>query len=373
MVQIAIIGGGIGGLTAALALQRSGFQADVFEQAPELLEVGSAIAIWSNAMRVLEHLQLAEKLFAHAGVVEALCWMDQTGFLLNRVSIADCKTPSVALHRSDLQRTLRQALPEASIHLGHTLVAHQQQGDKMIATFANGNCVESDFLIGADGVHSRVRAQFIKDGEPLQRGYMIWRGTSPITPSVIPPATGMELYGRGKRFGIGPVGLGRTGWWAAANTDYADQLTDLFAGWYAPVLELIEATPPSTILKTMATDREPNKRWGTGRMTLLGDAIHPTTPNLGQGGCQAMEDALVLTRCFEKYGASEVALRNYEQLRHQRTAILTKISRYYGRTGQLENIWARALRRMSLSLAPEPLAQRLMQIVFDYDATKIRV
>ena len=373
MVQIAIIGGGIGGLTAALALQQSGFQAEVFEQAPELLEVGAAIAIWSNATRVLQRLQLAEKIREYAGVVEELRWMDQNGFLLNRVSIADPKSPALALHRSDLQRTLRQALPQSTIHLSHTLVSHRQQGDKMIATFANGHSVESDFLIGADGVHSRVRAQFINDGEPVSRGYTIWRGTSPVTPAAIPPGIGMELYGRGKRFGIGPVGLGRTGWWAAANADNTDQVTDLFAGWYAPVLELIEATPPASILKTGATDREPNKNWGAGRMTLLGDAIHPTTPNLGQGGCQAMEDALVLARCFEKHGATEDALRKYEHLRHFRTATLTRISRYYGRVGQLENIWARALRRMPLSLAPELLAQRLMQIVFDYDATKIRI
>jgi len=373
MVQIAIIGGGIGGLTAALALQQSGFQAEVFEQAPELLEVGSAIAIWSNAMRVLERLQLAEKILEYGGVVEELCWMDQRGFLLNRVSIKDRQTPAVALHRSDLQRTLRQALPQSSIHLGHSIVEYSQQGDKMIATFANGETVAADFLIGADGVHSRVRLQFLNDGEPIKRGYTIWRGTSPITPSVVPPATGIELYGRGKRFGIGPVGQGRTGWWAAANTDQTDKLTDLFSGWYAPVLELIEATPSSTILKTLATDREPNKNWGTGRMTLLGDAIHPTTPNLGQGGCQSMEDALVLARCFETYGPSEHALRNYERLRHPRTAVLTRISRVYGSVGRWENIWARALRRMALSLVPESLAQRAMQIVFDYDATKIRV
>jgi salicylate hydroxylase len=197
MVQIAIIGGGIGGLTAALALQQSGFEAEVFEQAPELLEVGAAIAIWSNAMRVLQRLQLAEKILEYAGVVEELRWMDQNGFLLNRVSIADAKSPALALQRSDLQRILRQALPQSIIHLGHTLVAQRQQGDKMIATFANGRSVEADFLIGADGVHSRVRAQFINDGEPLNRGYTIWRGTSPITPAAIPPGIGMELYGRG--------------------------------------------------------------------------------------------------------------------------------------------------------------------------------
>ncbi|HSE18526.1 MAG TPA: FAD-dependent monooxygenase [Pyrinomonadaceae bacterium] len=373
MVRIAIIGGGIGGLTAALAFQQSGFQAEVFEQAPELLEVGAAIAMWSNAVRVLKRLGLAEKILAHGGVVEELRWMDQDGFQLNRVRISDAQTPAVALHRSDLQRTLWQALPQSTIHLGHTIVDQKQQRDKIVASFANGHTVEADFLIGADGIHSRVRSQLINDGDPIQRGYTIWRGTSPITPSAIPPGVGIELYGRGKRFGIGPVGLGRTGWWASANTDHTDQLTDLFAGWYAPVIELIEATPPASILKTIATDRAPNKNWGAGRMTLLGDAIHPTTPNLGQGGCQAIEDALVLARCFETYGASEEALRNYERLRHRRTATLTRISRLYGSVGQLENVWARALRRMCLSLVPEALAQRAMQVVFDYDATKIRV
>lgn len=373
MVQIAIIGGGIGGLTAALALQQYGFQAEVFEQAPVLLDVGAAIAMWPNAMRVLEHLQLAENIREHGGVVEELCWMDQNGFLINRVSIKEEKTPAVALHRSDLQRTLREALPPSTIHLGHTIVEHKQSSDKMVATFAIGQSVEAEFMIGADGVHSRVRSHFLNDGDPISRGYTIWRGTAPTTPAAIPPATGIELYGRGKRFGIGPVGLGRTGWWASANTDHTDKLTDLFAGWYAPVLELIEATPLSSILKTAATDRDPNKRWGVGRMTLLGDAIHPTTPNLGQGGCFSIEDALVLARCFKKYGLSEAALRSYEHLRHSRTAMLTRTSRLYGRVGQLENIWARALRRTSFALVPEPLAQRLMQTVFDYDATKIRV
>jgi 2-polyprenyl-6-methoxyphenol hydroxylase-like FAD-dependent oxidoreductase len=373
MVQIAIIGGGIGGLTAALALQQSGFQAEVFEQAPVLLDVGAAIAMWPNAMRVLEHLQLGEKILEYGGVVEELCWMDQNGFLLNRVRISDGKTPAVALHRSDLQRTLRSALPPSSIHLGHAIAGYEQRRDKMIAGFANGQSIVAEFLIAADGVHSRVRSLFINDGDPINRGYTIWRGTSPMTPAVIPPMTGIEFYGRGKRFGVGPVGFGRTGWWASGNADQTDRLTDLFADWYRPVVELIEATPPSSILKTVATDREPKPRWGVGRMSLLGDAIHPTTPNLGQGGCLSIEDGLVLARCFEKYGACEDALRHYERLRYSRTAILTRISRYYGNIGQLENIWARALRRTSLSLVPELLAQRLMQIVFDYDATKIRV
>jgi 2-polyprenyl-6-methoxyphenol hydroxylase-like FAD-dependent oxidoreductase len=368
----------IGGLTAALALQRSGFECEVFEQAPALLDVGAAIAIWPNAMRVLEHLQLSEKILEKAGVIDEICWLDQHGWLINQVSIAethaDRKLPAVALHRADLQNTLLRALPPESIHLDNGLVAEVQQGEQMLATFANGRTIKADFLIGADGIHSDVRAQFLKDNEPVFRGYTVWRGISPNVPNSIPPATAIELHGRGKRFGIGPVGLKRTGWWASANTaDTDDDLSQLFEGWYRPVLELIESTPASSILKTGAFDRPANRNWGHGRMTLLGDAIHPTTPNLGQGGCLAMEDAMVLARCFEKYGAVVEALRKYERRRYGRTTAVSKYSRYYGSVGQWENVWARALKRTALALVPETVARRVMQIVFDYDATTVRV
>jgi len=167
--------------------------------------------------------------------------------------------------------------------------------------------------------------------------------------------------------------LGRVGWWASANDADKSELSHLFDGWYRPVLELIEATPSSSILKTGAFDRPSSRSWGSGRMTLLGDAIHPTTPNLGQGGCLAMEDAMVLARCFEKYGAVDEALRNYERCRYRRTTAVSRYSRYYGSVGQWENVWARGLRKTALSLVPEAVARRLMQIVFDYDATKIPI
>ncbi len=376
MARIAIIGGGIGGLTTALAFKEFGFESEVYEQAPALLDVGAAIAIWPNAMRVLERLNVAEKVLEKAGVMSEIRWLDQHGRLINRVSISETNTSpaAVALHRADLQNALLHALPSSSIHLGHTFIDYTQRGDKVIANFANGQSTEADFLIGADGIHSRVRAQFLNDGEPVYRGYTVWRGICPAVPATIPAATAIEIHGRGQRFGIGPVGLGRVGWWAAANR-IADtnELLQLFDGWYPPVLELIESTPFATILKTGAFDRESNRSWGTERMTLLGDAIHPTTPNLGQGGCLAMEDAMVLARCFQKYGAVEEALRRYERCRYRRTAAITRYSRYYGRVGQFENVFARGFRKTTLALVPEAVVRRLMQIVFNYDATTISI
>ena len=369
--MIAIIGGGIGGLTAALALRQIGYEPEVFEQAPALLDVGAAIAIWPNAMRVLDRLQLSEQILAQAGVMKEIRWLDQKGWPINRVPIADHDYPAVALHRADLQHTLLTALPAASVHLGCELLSYTQQSDKLVATFTSNQAVECDFLIGADGIHSQVRSQFINDNDPIDRGYTVWRGIAPLVPNMIPPAAAIEIHGRGKRFGIGPVGRGRTGWWATVNNPNSDDLQHLFAGWCAPVQELIEATPSSSILKTGALDRPATRNWGNGRLTLLGDAIHPTTPNLGQGGCLAMEDAFVLASCLEKYGPTEAALRRYAHARYRRTRALATYSRFYGAVGQWENVFARALRRTALSLVPEAIAQRLMRIVFEPQITQL--
>lgn len=376
MVRIAIVGGGIGGLTVALTLREFGFAADVYEQAPALLDVGAAIAIWPNAMRVLERINLSDEIRKHSGAIDEINWLDQRGQLLNRVSLRN----SVALHRADLQSLLLRALEPDEIKLDHSLVSYQQQDDKVVATFANGQTVAADLLIGADGIHSDVRLNFLGNEAPVYRGYIVWRGISTDAPISLPTNIAIELHGRGKRFGIGPVGDGRIGWWAAANAPLPDHSTDaqtellkLFEDWYRPAVELIENTNPHVILTTPAFDREPSKTWGDKRVTLLGDAIHPTTPNFGQGGCLAMEDALVLARCFAKYGANEQALRKYEGCRYERTAAITTYSRLYGTIGQSENLLVRFSKNILLPLAPESILHRLMQTIFDYDATTVTV
>ena len=403
MVRIAIIGGGIGGLTTAIALRQVGLEPDVYEQAPVLLDVGAAIAVWPNAMRVLEHLGLSTQILEHSGVINEIHWLDQSGRPINKVKIAEHSEPNsppaVALHRADLQHILLSALPPTSVHLGNSLIDYQQHPESVETNFSNGHTDRSDFLIGADGVHSRVRTEVLGDSPPVYRGYTVWRGISSTIPAAIPPGTAIELHGRGRRFGVGPVGTGRLGWWASANAanisqkaeersgdrkiwkqgepvppqrthDTQRELLKLFDGWHRPVIQLIESTSSASILRTGAFDRAPSKTWGDRRITLLGDAVHPTTPNLGQGGCMAMEDALVLAGCFEKYGPVENALRTYERIRFKRTTSIARYSRWYGTVGQWENVLARGVRRATLSLVPESIARRLMQIVFNYDAAE---
>jgi 2-polyprenyl-6-methoxyphenol hydroxylase-like FAD-dependent oxidoreductase len=326
---------------------------------------------------VLERLGLEQAIYEHAGKMDEIRWLDQNGFLINRVSIPK----SVALHRADLQTILLHALPPSWLKLGYSLVAYDTQKNKIVARFTNGDEIEADFLLGADGIHSDVRSQLLGDGPPSYRGYTVWRGIASLGPDSISANTAIEIHGRGQRFGIGPVGNGRVGWWATANAttqqhsnhDTQTELLRLFKGWYKPAVHLIEATPSEHILTTPAFDRAASSTWSDKRLTLLGDAIHPTTPNLGQGGCLAMEDAIVLARCFEKYGATQEALRKYEGCRQNRTAALTKYSRFYGTVGQWRNPFAQASRKFFLCLAPEPLLQGLVQIVFDYDATTVTV
>ena len=382
MPEIAIIGGGIGGLSAAIALGRYGFDAEVFEEAPVLLDLGAAIALWPNAMRALEHLELAKNVLDAAGVINEIRWLNHDGTLLNTVPLAS-DTPAVALHRADLQKILLQSLPTSLVHLGHSFLEQHDQTESTKITFNDSRSLECRFVIGADGVHSQVRPGITDEASHSPRGYIVWRGISSVMPAGIPADAAMELHGRGKRFGVGPVGHGRVGWWAAANAslesglvkesvaDAHDELLDLFDSWYPPVRDLIRSTP--TILRTEASDRRSTQTWGRGRTTLLGDAIHPTTPNLGQGGCMAIEDAVVLSRCFEKYGLSESALRAYERVRYRRTTSITEFSRWYGAIGQWENSFASGLRNTVIRSVPRPITRQLMKFVFDYDAANVRI
>jgi 2-polyprenyl-6-methoxyphenol hydroxylase-like FAD-dependent oxidoreductase len=395
-MRIAIIGGGIGGLTAALALRQFGFVPEIFEQAPELLEVGAAILMWPNAMRVLHRLGLSDAVRQRGAVLEEALWLRHDGRQLNRFPLPKIDEPAVALHRAELQELLVEALPRPSIHLGYVFDKFEQRQTDMVAHFTNGAANECDVLIGADGLHSRARTQLLGDGPPTDRGYVAWRGVAPYAPKSLPPASAIEIHGKGQRFGIGPLGFGKVGWWCSINktrdaesgrpehhATAREQLTQLFDGWCAPVNELIQTTPLTSLVRNPVFDRPPVRKWGEGSLTLLGDAIHPITPNLGQGGCLAIEDAVILARCLQKYSSAghepgglaktQSALRRFEALRSFRTATVERFSRLYGVVGQWEGQPAMGLRHLLLSAAPPKLVQRVLRWFFDYDAYSVSI
>ena len=315
-----MVGAGIGGLTAAIALRRAGLPVEVYERAPELLEVGAGLTLQPNALLALRAIGLedAVRLAGHAQAAGRLLRSD--GRVLAELPVQDVYRAvgaiAVGIHRGTLQSLLLDALVPVTPRCGRAAVRYEEESDRVTVHFAEGGSATGALLLGADGLRSAVRAQLLADGEPVYRGYTAWRGVAPPGAALL--AAGAESWGCGRRFGMVPIDGGRAYWYAAVNAPPGGTETSravlrgLFAGWHAPVHTLVEATPEEAILRGDVFDRPPSSFWGRGRVTLLGDAAHPMTPNLGQGACQAIEDAVVLARCLaERCDAG--ALRRYRR------------------------------------------------------------
>jgi 2-polyprenyl-6-methoxyphenol hydroxylase-like FAD-dependent oxidoreductase len=374
--SIGIIGGGIGGVAAALALRQVGIDAMVYEQAPQLTEVGAGMMLWPNATRVLRGLGLLPAVLAHSGSSDHFLVRASNGDVLMNIALGEFEVPAICMRRSDLLATLLSPLPAQSIRLGHTLRKLDQTSEAVNLTFDCGTVAKHDGVIGADGIRSRVRSQLFGRSEPIYRGYTVWRGVAPYDGDAIPPGSNSETWGVGKRFGILKIGPARFTWYAAANVppDHVDaavgrkrELLAAFSGWHAPVADLIDATDDNEIRKNGAYDVVPLRRWGEGRVSLLGDAAHACTPNLGQGGGMALEDAAVLAKCFSQETSVVAALRRYENLRRQRTRHIQQRSRLMGEIGQWESRLFVTGRRVVTGLLPARIFEYNLRRVYSYE------
>jgi 2-polyprenyl-6-methoxyphenol hydroxylase-like FAD-dependent oxidoreductase len=374
-VKALVVGAGIGGLSAAIGLRRRGIEAVVFERATELKEIGAGIAIAANAMKALDWLGLADavrKIGAPPKFYEIRSWR---GEMLSRVSMSELGervgAESVAAHRADLQAALLKALEEAGggVKLGARCVGFEQKEGSVAVFLADGREEYGDLLVGADGLRSTVRAQLLDDGPPRYAGYTAWRAVVGEEPGLVPERISIESWGKGMRFLCARIGRGMVYWAAAKNSPEGegdrlgggakDALLEDFRGWHTPVEALIWATDEDAILYTDIYDREPTRRWGEGQVTLLGDAAHPMTPDLGQGACQAIEDAVVLARCFDEEKADVAsALRLYEARRIGRTVAFVRRSRRLGRLAQVENPLLCRLRDAFLKTTPNQMVLR---------------
>ncbi len=380
-LNIGIIGGGIGGVAAAVALHRAGIEATVYERATEFREVGAGMMLWPNATRVLKEFGLLERVAASSGSTQHFLVRSRAGTILMDIGLGRFEVPALCTRRSDLLDALLSALPPGRIRLGHDFESFEHHKASVRVNFSGsvssgGVSAEHDFVIGADGVRSRVRCQLLGVHEPIYRGYTIWRGLARLR-GAVPSGSNSETWGRGKRFGILNTGGDRYTWYATANTDsgHVDspegrqgELLRMFAGWHEPVERLIGATEEGSILKNGAYDLPPLKRWGHGRIMLLGDAAHPCTPNLGLGGCMALEDALVLAKSFGIEASPELALRRYESLRRGRTRHVQQRSLLMGQIGQWENRLVAGGRQMVTSMLPHEIFERNLRRVYSYAA-----
>ena len=363
-----IVGAGIGGLTAAIALRRAGIEPVVYERVAELRPAGAGLTLAANAGLALRALGVLDAIRARGAEIDVGEGRGPRGERLQRTPIGEIGrelgVSMIGLHRAALQEVLLDALGRDRVRLGRECVGFTLHQDGVVVRFANGDEVEADLLIGADGLHSVVRRQLHGETPVRYAGYTSWRGVVEGGASLIESGASVETWGPGRRFGMVPIGEGRAYWFATANaprgTSWRDReaLLSRFGGWHPPIAALIEATDPERLIQTDIVDRPPIDPWGRGCVTLLGDAAHPMTPNLGQGACQAIEDALVLANCLGRGSGVEAALWTYERLRQARTAEITRQSLRFGRLGQLEHPMACRIRNAALRLTPAGVALR---------------
>jgi 2-polyprenyl-6-methoxyphenol hydroxylase-like FAD-dependent oxidoreductase len=350
-----VIGGGIGGVTAGCALTRAGVEAAVFEQAddPRRIYVGSGIHLWNNATRALKELGLDRRIIELAGpdaVVKHFRIYSHRGKLLSDYSLeptaqkigADC----IGINRAELLPALAEQLKPGVLRLGAKCVGFEQDAKGVTARFADGKEERGDVLIAADGAHSPIRTQLYGPSELKYAGYTIWQGITEFPSDLAPIGVFPIVYGPGQRFAYYRVDKRRLYWFAVANapeggTEPASErkpmLLERFRGWRDPIAAVIQGTDEKSTHRRDLYDRDPDGRWGEGRVTLLGDAAHAMTFDIGQGAGQSIEDAVVLGRRLGASADPVAGLREYEQRRRGRAAHMQKLSRSVGRAGMWTN------------------------------------
>ena len=394
--KIAVIGGGIGGLTAALALLKRGLDVDIYEQAPELKEVGAGIQISSNGTRVLFALGLEDALkrvqvqpskrqIRHWRTGETWNWFD-----LGQVTQQRYGTPHVMLHRGDLHGLLADAVrnlqPDA-VHLNKRCAALAQSAERAEVTFTDGETVTADYVIGADGIHSKIREFLFGPDKPEFTGCVAWRGLVPMQqlPPHIAPLLGTNWLGPHGHVLHYPVRRGeimnfisfveRDDWqiesWVTQGSK--DELANDYRDWHEDVHAIIRNI--ETPYKWAMMVRGPMPRWSEGRVTLMGDACHPTLPFLGQGGVMAIEDGYVLAACLQKYlDEPERAFARYEDIRRERTAAVVRKSHENRRSAFSPALADQS--QVAVEVAREWQQERVrerMEWLYAYDATAVEV
>ncbi len=333
-MNVVIIGAGMGGLTTGIALKKFGHQVRIFEQTEKILPVGAAISLWSNGVKCLNYLGLTEKIAKLGGQMDDLAYVDGlTGDVMTQFSllplIEEVGQRPYPVARADLQNMLMDEFGRDQIYLGKKMVSLEDKADSVEVHFADGSSTQADLLIGADGTHSLTRTYVL--GQQVQRryaGYVNWNGLVEISEDLAPAQQWTTYVGEGKRASLMPVADGKFYFFLDVplpagldnnRDEYKKLLKQYFVDWCQPVQQLIERLDPQKTNRVEIHDIEPFTQFYKGRVVILGDAAHSTTPDIGQGGCQAMEDAIYLARSLQINTLGlEDALRRYQNKRNER-------------------------------------------------------
>ncbi len=374
-MKIAIIGAGIGGLTTALALRRRGLDAEVYERAPELAEVGAGIWIPPNAMQVYERLGVDRDLVERSLSLRAIEVVNTAGEVFQRVELAPFRREfgfsTQSIHRAVFQRCLAEHLGGARVHFGRECASVREEGGRPRVTFTDGSAVEADVVLGADGLRSKVR-EYVLPGVALRdSGQTCFRGVATLRLPEGEHDLCREVWGDRHRFGYAAIDADRVYWFApvskpfdASGPDAKPALETLYADFPQRVREILAATDAGAILRTDLADFEPIERWSRGRVAILGDAAHATTPNLGQGAAQAAESAYVLARALATHDTPEEAFAAYARARMEKAHHVTRAAFSFGRAAHLPDGLLSSVRDFALKATPRGLQDQQLHRLY---------
>ncbi|MBE9127435.1 MULTISPECIES: FAD-dependent monooxygenase [unclassified Coleofasciculus] len=387
-----VVGGGIGGLTFARACLDVGIEVELYEKRhlDSMLSGPGGIFIQRNAMRVYKLLwdgKIYNRFYEQGGKIlkGGFFSKDGTPLYINTPGFVGEDDLGVCLLRPELQQILYESLPAGTVRTGIAFEHFEDTGDGVRVFFNDGSIAEGDILVGADGLYSKVRAR-LNDREqleqPIYSGMCCWRGY--FNRSNLPlddRYSWGEFWGQGNRFGYFDVGGGRFGFYAFKNTESGGNddavggslkvMRSLFSDYADPVPAIIESLDQYNIYRDDILDRQPlSREWGRGQVTLIGDAAHPVQPNLGQGGCMAVEDAFELVKGLltneTNYDQVPTLLRQFENSRSNRVTRVFNISRQVGNLGQADTAFGCFLRNWIYKLTPTWLADWQFRWLFDY-------
>lgn len=371
---INIIGAGIGGLTTALMLQQKGLNVKLYESSTEIKPVGAGIIIANNAMQVFQKLGIEDKI-KNAG--NKISYMKVTDNNLKDISVIDLTeyekkygVHNIAIHRGELQKILAKEIGFSNIYLSKRLVKIKKE-EVFKLNFEDNSTVESKIIIGADGINSVVRNQLFEKSTLRNANQTCWRGICEID---LPEKYHNELneaWGKGKRFGFVKISEKKVYWYALTNTNKVKtnsvNLRELFSEFHSDILKIISSTTKEQIIVNDIIDLKPINKWQQENVCLIGDAAHATTPNLGQGACQAIEDAYILGKLLNKGIDIKDTFKQYENIRRKKAHSVVNNSWAIGKIAHWSNPFLVWLRNLIFRLTPNSVSKKQTDKIFELD------
>lgn len=370
--MIDVVGGGIGGLTLAIALQKKGITARVYEQAPEIKPVGAGITLANNGMKVYDKLGLRDEIIESGNTITSMNITNSRLKPISKIALKYIGEEHIAIHRGKLQQILVANFDKKNLILDSRLTNVKKEDAQYLLQFKNGKTVTSKVLLGADGINSMVRNCLFEKTKLRRTLQVCWRGIVDFTLPKKYHHEMNEAWGKGDRFGFMQIAANKVYWYALKSfkenqDEYAvEELSTYFKNYHQLIPALIKATSPTTIHTANISDLQPIRQWYKENVCLMGDAAHATTPNLSQGACQAIEDAYILSECLQKFKANK-AFAEYQRLRISKAHQVVNRSWALGELAHWKNPLAIQFRNQVMRMIPKSVNKKQTEKIFQLE------